>query len=59
MESRKESELAFPEVKEVFETRTPKKGRKNWMRNLPCTCGSGKKLKKCCWGKMAKVKVVV
>lgn len=33
------------------------KGRKNWMRNKPCTCGSGKKLKKCCWGKLAKTKV--
>lgn len=24
--------------------------RKNWMRNQPCVCGSGKKFKKCCWG---------
>ena len=24
--------------------------RKNWMRNRPCPCGSGKKFKKCCWG---------
>ena len=24
--------------------------RKNWMRNRPCSCGSGKKFKKCCWG---------
>jgi uncharacterized protein YchJ len=23
--------------------------RKNWMRNQPCVCGSGKKFKKCCW----------
>ena len=30
------------------------KGRKNWMRNKKCKCGSGKKLKKCCWSKMAK-----
>ena len=25
------------------------KVRKNWMRNKPCVCGSGKKFKKCCW----------
>ena len=31
---------------------TPKK-RKNWMRNKPCICGSGKKFKKCCWSKAA------
>lgn len=23
--------------------------RKNWMRNKPCVCGSGRKFKKCCW----------
>lgn len=28
--------------------------RKNWMRNKPCPCKSGKKFKKCCWGKHAK-----
>jgi len=27
------------------------KKRKNVMRNKPCVCGSGKKFKKCCWGK--------
>lgn len=25
--------------------------RKNNMRNMKCPCGSGKKFKKCCWGK--------
>ena len=25
--------------------------RKNWMRNKPCVCGSGRKFKKCCWHK--------
>ena len=25
--------------------------RKNWMRNKPCICGSGKKFKQCCWSK--------
>ena len=24
----------------------------NNLRNKPCVCGSGKKFKKCCWGKM-------
>lgn len=28
-----------------------KSQRKNWMRNRPCPCGSGKKFKKCCWAK--------
>ena len=28
-----------------------KRERKNWMRNKPCPCGSGKKFKKCCWSK--------
>jgi len=27
--------------------------RKNYMRNKPCVCGSGKKFKKCCWSKFA------
>jgi uncharacterized protein YecA (UPF0149 family) len=25
--------------------------RKNWMRNQPCPCGSGKKFKRCHWHK--------
>ena len=33
--------------------RSPKK-RKNWMRNQPCTCGSGRKFKKCCWSRVSK-----
>lgn len=28
--------------------------RKNAYRNRPCLCGSGKKVKKCCWNKMGK-----
>lgn len=28
-----------------------KSQRKNWMRNRPCICQSGKKFKRCCWGK--------
>ena len=27
--------------------------RKNYMRNQPCVCGSGKKFKRCCWGLFA------
>ena len=27
--------------------------RKNWMRNKPCLCKSGKKFKHCCWSKYA------
>lgn len=27
--------------------------RKNYMRNQQCVCGSGKKFKRCCWGKYA------
>ena len=23
--------------------------KKNWMRNKPCPCGSGRKFKRCCW----------
>ena len=29
--------------------------RKNWMRNVACPCGSGKKFKKCCWNKPYKL----
>lgn len=28
-----------------------KSARKNWMRNKPCPCESGKKFKRCCWNK--------
>lgn len=34
-------------------------GRKNYMRNKPCQCGSGKKFKKCCWGKAARTRVKI
>ncbi len=30
------------------------KKRKNWMRNRPCKCGSGKKFKRCCWTSLSK-----
>ena len=28
--------------------------QKSSMRNNPCFCGSGKKLKKCCWNRLPK-----
>lgn len=28
--------------------------RKNWMKNKPCPCNSGKKFKNCCWAKFAR-----
>ena len=31
------------------------KTRKNWMRNQPCICGSGKKFKRCCWTKASRL----
>jgi len=44
-----EIELTMTEAKkQIGQTR---KKRKNWMRNTPCKCGSGKKYKKCCWSK--------
>lgn len=39
------------EVKKVKRMSKPR--RKNWMRNKPCLCGSGRKFKLCCWGKYA------
>jgi len=27
--------------------------RKNYMRNQPCPCKSGRKFKRCCWNKYA------
>lgn len=35
---------------EVIKDMTPF-ARKNWMRNKPCICKSGKKFKRCCWNK--------
>ena len=32
-------------------TKMAKPRRKNWMRNQPCICESGKKFKYCCWNK--------
>lgn len=46
-----DSLLSIPseDVDQVKEMNKPK--RKNWMRNRPCICKSGKKFKKCCWHK--------
>ena len=38
-------EAQLPKLKHQSRAR-----RKNWMRNKPCPCKSGKKFKKCCWG---------
>jgi uncharacterized protein YecA (UPF0149 family) len=32
-------------------TKMSKPRRKNYMRNKPCPCKSGKKFKNCCWSK--------
>ena len=40
-------ELTDTETQELEHLSKPK--RKNYMRNQPCVCGSGKKFKKCCW----------
>jgi preprotein translocase subunit SecA len=52
-------ESTEPTEKEFEELRKAAfKARKNWMRNKPCPCGSGKKYKNCCWaniGKLAKL----
>ncbi|MCP4607699.1 MAG: SEC-C domain-containing protein [Planctomycetes bacterium] len=45
--------LKSEEAKKLKSMSKPR--RKNWMRNQPCPCGSGKKTKKCCWTKMAKI----
>jgi len=56
------AEAEMPKVNEMLlseeqamelKMRSPKK-RKNWMRNQPCTCGSGRKFKKCCWSRVSK-----
>jgi len=39
--------VAEEDVEELRE-RSPAE-RKNWMRNKPCPCGSGRKFKKCHW----------
>jgi uncharacterized protein YecA (UPF0149 family) len=36
---------------ELIQGETPRV-RKNWMKNQPCFCGSGKKVKHCCWSKI-------
>ena len=49
------SSLVALEEKEVPKLkRMNKLRRKNWMRNKPCPCKSGKKFKKCCWSKVSK-----
>jgi uncharacterized protein YecA (UPF0149 family) len=52
---REEGRKLVPLSDEQVEKLTPMGAnrRKNWMRNNPCPCDSGKKFKKCCWGKYA------
>jgi len=42
----KEESIFFPDIKPI----PSYQGEKEPHRNDPCTCGSGKKYKKCCWG---------
>jgi uncharacterized protein YecA (UPF0149 family) len=41
----------LPLTAETFNALTDKgpTRRKNYMRNQPCVCGSGRKFKRCCW----------
>lgn len=43
-------ELTQEEANKLFNENM--KFRKNWMRNKPCPCKSGKKFKKCCISKV-------
>ena len=54
-ESPKENEMLLSDLQAKGLIRQSPKVRKNWMRNKPCTCGSGKKMKKCCWYKLARL----
>jgi uncharacterized protein YecA (UPF0149 family) len=51
-EYRKYAPLKKEDVPKVV--RMNKDRRKNWMRNKPCPCNSGKKFKKCCWNQYVK-----
>ena len=49
------AEAEFKEEQEAFaaiaeKVKQPGFKVKNWMRNAPCPCQSGKKFKKCCMG---------
>ena len=48
-----ENQMPLSNVQARELSKLPYRKRKNWMRNQPCVCGSGKKFKKCCWAKMA------
>lgn len=43
--------IPLTESENIELTSMANKTRKNWMRNRPCICGSGKKFKRCCWSK--------
>lgn len=48
------NEVALSDEQVMELARRSKRKRKNWMRNRPCSCGSGKKFKRCCWSTVAK-----
>jgi len=52
-EQPKDNELLLTEEEAAELRKYTLSKRKNWMRNKPCRCGSGKKFKKCCWSKIA------
>lgn len=41
--------VPLTESEAEFAEHLDKPTRKNWMRNKPCPCNSGRKFKKCCW----------
>jgi len=49
----RENEIPLDEEQAKTLSAIPARKRKNWMRNRPCPCGSGKKFKQCCWSKLS------
>jgi len=49
-----ENEVLLSDEQATRLAKQPLKKRKNWMRNRPCPCESGRKFKNCCWSKMAR-----
>ena len=47
-----ERHIPIPDAELPRVRKMSKKSRKGWMRNRPCICGSGRKFKVCCWGKL-------
>ena len=55
----KPNEIPLSEQEVIDLRKKSFKLRKNWMRNKPCQCGSGKKFKHCCWNKMARYSAIL